>query len=86
MKRQPKELDDLWVWSPVTLSYGIALPFYALHGWLYKLPAVPTTKQVLPPPSYVYLGLPCLLANTSELGGKQLLEANETSVLREESL
>lgn len=49
----------------MTLSYLIALPLTVLHGWLYKLPAVPTTKQVLPPPSYIYLGLPCLLANTS---------------------
>lgn len=77
VKRQPKELDDLWVWSAITLSYLIALPFIALHGWLHELPAVPTTKQVLPPPSYVFLGLPCLLSNTGELGGKKLLEANE---------
>lgn len=77
VKRQTKELDDLWVWSAVTLSYAIALPFLALHGRLHKLPALPTTKQVLPPPSYIYLGLSHLLSNTSESEGKQLMEANE---------
>ncbi|CAM9644590.1 unnamed protein product, partial [Bubo scandiacus] len=46
-------------------------------NWPTSLNISKPLKTTSPKPNYVCLGLPCLVVNTSELGGKQLLEVNE---------